>query len=922
MIKINCSLLLYSLNLSKQTKSNLLFIKIKLVFLLLFCCVKLISQELNKDDFNAVLNSKNSFNLIQTKVDSIIRLVDLSDVDKSYVYHTYARYLYKKNKKKDSYSFLNKAIELRKINQINDLTSLKKSLFNLGLYYKRSGLYIKSIEVYKELISLAVEDRLQIKTYSELITLYSKIGDFEKSKIFFEKSTNYYVKNKDYKNLYKNYMRMSRLYASLGYKFNSTKIINYLVKADSLRKFTQIDVKDDAIINLRLGNVYEKTDQKSKAIYHYNKALGFNKKLNDSVSISILNNNIGDLYLNDLSFEKANLSLQKSVLFAGDLKKNKALPYSTYGAYYLELKEFELAKKYFESAIQLLIEGNEGDDYLNPTIEQLSVKPNKLRFFEFIFQKAIYWQKRFEVEKNEVYLYNALNDYKLADQLLDVIRFDSSENISKLFWREKGASLYIKAVEVCYLLNDTNNAYYFMEKNKALLLLEELSDQQAQVVSNLPQQLIERDFSFKQQIIEIEEKGTENNDELFELKRHYEQFKDSLSTNYPAYSKLRKTLPILSKQNHSNQLINDTTVSVQFIIHEDNAYGLAITKHKSFLYPIANKESLQKEVEKLIAQLQQPFSRNEDVEEYSKNASSIFKRLIPDDVYEKIKEKKIIIAADGILQNIPFEALLSNAEDHSSYFIKTNEISYVYSFSYLLSNAKKKRNPEHTFLGFAPQTFKDESLAVLSNSVKEVSSINSIFSDTVFIKENATKENFKSNFENYKIVHLATHSGSSNTEKPWLAFNDEKVNLNEIYGTQNQADLVVLSACKTLQGKLRTGEGVMSLARGFFFSGTNSVISTLWNINDKTTQELMYSFYTNLKKGQTKSKALHESKLAYLSAHEGSMASPFYWSSFVLIGDANVITIANGFNWTLPIVLLIIVSILIIGVSLRKKFRK
>ena len=61
-------------------------------------------------------------------------------------------------------------------------------------------------------------------------------------------------------------------------------------------------------------------------------------------------------------------------------------------------------------------------------------------------------------------LQNALADFELADQLIDIIRLDASENISKLFWREKGSELYLKAVEVCHLLNNKEKAYFFMEK--------------------------------------------------------------------------------------------------------------------------------------------------------------------------------------------------------------------------------------------------------------------------------------------------------------------------------------------------------------------------------------------------------------------------------------------------------------------------
>ena len=552
----------------------------KLFFCVLILCSKLFSQELNKNVFDSILNSSNSYEQAQRGIDSTLQVKDLSIYDESYVYHSYARFLFNIKKQKVSYTYLYKAIELRKKNQDNDLESLKKSLCNLGLYYSRSGKFYKSINAFNELIDLPKEDRLRMKAYSELIMLYSKIGDFEKSKSFFEKTTNYYIKNKDYKRLYKNYMRISKMYASMGYKLNSKEIIYYLDKVESLGKHTKIDIKDEAIINLRLGIVYEEINQKEKALYHYNKALVKNEILKDSAAISLLNNNIGDLYLYDSSLGKAKESLQKSLLFAANNKESKSLVYSTLGAYYLKLKEFDKAKSYLEKVIQVSVFDEESDTYINPTIDELSIKPNKLLLFDFIYQKARYWKYRFDNEKQNEYLHKALIDYKLADQLLDVIRFDSAEKISKLFWREKGASLYMKAVEVSYLLNDMESAYFFMEKNKALLLLEELSDQQAKVVSNLPQQLIERDFVFKQKIIEAEEATVNNKaDVVFDLKRRYEQFKDSLATNYPAYSKLSKSLPVLNLGTHKKNFINDNTATLQFMFNKSEAYGLVVTKN-------------------------------------------------------------------------------------------------------------------------------------------------------------------------------------------------------------------------------------------------------------------------------------------------------------------------------------------------------
>jgi CHAT domain-containing protein len=96
----------------------------------------------------------------------------------------------------------------------------------------------------------------------------------------------------------------------------------------------------------------------------------------------------------------------------------------------------------------------------------------------------------------------------------------------------------------------------------------------------------------------------------------------------------------------------------------------------------------------------------------------------------------------------------------------------------------------------------------------------------------------------------------------------------------------VLSACNTGFGKIETGEGVMSLARAFHFSGVPAIIMSLWKVPDKETAFLMTEFYKNIAKKNSKSAALRHAKLAYLKEVEDPLLShPFYWSGFVLSGN-------------------------------------
>jgi CHAT domain-containing protein len=898
----------------------LLFLNKKYLVFILFISLIGVSQPLEKikyDDFFA--SDKSNVEKLQF-VDSISKLKSFPESKLSQLYHSYSAYLFNNSERQKNITYIKKAILIRKR---NNSELLKKSLFNLGFYFRVNGDYFKSIKTFKELVALPGDDRLRNKGYSSMIHIYEVIGDFEKSISYFNKAERYYIKNNNLEELCSLYIKISRVYVTMDTQKYSKTIIKYLNKLDSLKSKVKKNKNHEAIFNSRLGIVYRNINDNNKALYYYRKSLKLNKKLKDSLPIAKLYNNIGYLYLKESFFEKAKIALDSSFLYINNNKRSSTLSstlFSNYGEYYTKFNNFKIAQKYYESSIDHLIYGRNNIQYKNPNPKQLFNFINKASLLNRVIDKADFWFKRYVFEKNRNHLKQALKDYKLADEILDIIRSDSSEEISKLFWRERGASLYIKAVEVSYLLNDKSSAYIFMEKNKALLLLEDLNDFKAKLRSKLPLEIIEKDFLFKQKISKFEMINDSTKvDTLFNLKRDYELFKNSIDIKYPVYAKSKITLPVLNIKSHKATFIDDSTVSIQFIILKNKAYGFMNSNTNSELYPIKDVSVLEKEINDLSKKLQTPFYSQIDIDSYVKVSNSIFNKLIPKRIYKLIKNRKIRLAADGIIQNIPFESLVINPFDENSYLIKNNEISYVYSFSYLLSNNKLKRIPKNTFLGVAPNKFNNESLASLPNSIKEVQNINIIFDDKTFLNKDATKYNFVSNFDNYKIVHLATHSGQSNTQKPWLAFSDKKLTLNEIYATKNQADLVVLSACKTSKGKLVSGEGVMSLARGFFISGTKSVVSSLWNINDKTTKEIMNSFYLNIKEGKSKSKSLQQSKLDYLSSNSGSMASPFYWSSFVLIGDSETIDISyNSYLVICSLVLLLITSVFLLGWKFRK----
>jgi CHAT domain-containing protein len=148
----------------------------------------------------------------------------------------------------------------------------------------------------------------------------------------------------------------------------------------------------------------------------------------------------------------------------------------------------------------------------------------------------------------------------------------------------------------------------------------------------------------------------------------------------------------------------------------------------------------------------------------------------------------------------------------------------------------------------------------------------------------------------YRFVHFATH-GLLNSNHPGLSGlifslvdrqgNDQDGFLptNEVFDLNLPADLVVLSGCRTGLGKEIKGEGMLGLTRGFMYAGAARVAVSLWDVDDRSTAELMKQFYGGMlgKKGLSPSAALREAQIAMWKS--AAWRAPYYWASFVLQGE-------------------------------------
>ncbi|MCV3217490.1 CHAT domain-containing protein [Plectonema radiosum NIES-515] len=188
--------------------------------------------------------------------------------------------------------------------------------------------------------------------------------------------------------------------------------------------------------------------------------------------------------------------------------------------------------------------------------------------------------------------------------------------------------------------------------------------------------------------------------------------------------------------------------------------------------------------------------------------------------------------------------------------------------------------------------FKSHQLIPLPGAEQEAKQIAPLLNTEAFIGSEATKVAIVERMPTARIIHLATHGllddadelkvpgaialAPSGTDDGWLTAT-EIMNLKML-----KAELVVLSACNTGQGRL-TGDGVIGLSRSFISRGVPSVIASLWSVPDAPTASFMVEFYQNLQRGDNKAQALRQAMLTIKEKHP----NPIDWAAFTLIGEAS-----------------------------------
>ncbi|RMG21292.1 MAG: CHAT domain-containing protein, partial [Bacteroidetes bacterium] len=487
------------------------------------------------------------------------------------------------------------------------------------------------------------------------------------------------------------------------------------------------------------------------------------------------------------------------------------------------------------------------------------------------------------------------------------------------------------------------------EHTKAVLLQAGWQDREAQVFANVPESLRkeEKELRLRKNYLEHkiwrmeqqpqQQKTTDSlKGLLFESRLAYDQLREKLAEVFPTYQELRFSQQHISPQLLRRELLNTGEVLLEYFAGEKFYYLFVLSHSDMRILSIPRSPALQHQLAQFRSMLDPTASSLkadlQELNEFCHTAFSLKQQLLPAEL-DHSAYQRLIIVTDGPLSYLPFEVLIdslpANPGKYSSlpYLLNKHTITYSFSASFLLQTQNKQTGPAH-FLALAP-TFEPQFLSTQSNpstrrgdpqatladlpgARKELQLMTTLFCGKALQGAAATEASFKELAPRYGLLLLATHA-IVNDEDPMAAYlvfsqdqqsgqteaNNGRLHIWELYNLQLQAQLAVLSACKTGFGKLQRGEGVLSLGRAFAYAGVPSTVMSLWPVNDASTAILMESFFRELANGQSKDSALRNAKLRFLKRASGLQNHPRFWAGFVVQGDPQPIQLVknNHFAW-------------------------
>lgn len=837
-----------------------------------------------------------------------------------------AKYYTKKGDIAKAIQYYKEAIRVRESTNIK-LTAYR-GYQRLGQVHKMIGEYKQALYYYTK--SLHMMEALYGEGYPGVSKIYNQIGEAYRHLGEYEEALTYY--NEAYRISMKYFGKISFRVGSVSNNIGETyhALGNYV---EALKWHKQaLDIRKSIPYNPYLTNSYDHIGAAYTRLRAYDeakifltKALKMREAMPKTHIYSVYRmksyKHMAEYYQALGELEKANLYFQKGIdentknyRFDGNAKYQFA---NQLGEGYLLLNQFDLAIETFDKAISYNVPSYVPNEVTDVNLDECY---DRISLLESLYGKARAIQKKGLSSGNQELMKTSLRVFHQADLAVDLLRKDFTSQKDKIRLGNILHDFYESASQICWQLYRStkdkaclNELFFFSERSKAGVLADVQLTRQAKQFAHLPDSILnkERELNslisyYKQKVLDGDQLAR-HQAKLIQTKHDYAELLTYLEENYPEYHKLKYTHAEISVAAIQEGLADDETLLEYFFLH---GRILAFIIEKDHF----QVKSLHEVAPRQVAQMRKGLMQGV-WQYYATNAHQLYKVLI-EPLEPELTKPKLTIVPDGLLWYVNFDLLLtkpaqSQVYQEQAYLIHDFTIRYLYAGhigSNKLEGTTVSVAKTNKLLAFAPSykalnsdttvlnqlgVFRDL-VGELEWNTKEVEQIVEAWEGEGFFGEEASEKEFKTQFGGGKILHLAMHAllDDDKPEQSRLVFTytkdsveDDFLNVYELYNMEFDAELAVLSACNTGVGKLEGGEGMMSLGRAFAYAGCPAVVMSQWRVDDLATATIMASFYELMNKGESKSVALRQAKLAYLQAAGPKAANPFLWGSFVMVGD-------------------------------------
>jgi len=554
--------------------------------------------------------------------------------------------------------------------------------------------------------------------------------------------------------------------------------------------------------------------------------------------------------------------------------------------------------------------------------------------------------------ENLKYVESALQCVEIAAEMLNRHLREVDVENSELDLAESRKKVLNNAVTYAiHLYNKTgkeeyaSKAFHYSETSKMQILFINTEKRDVLKKSGIPDSLIRLSERLGNEILEHENKIALNSMSNNEQANRY--LTERLTFLYNRRDRLTYDF-IDNHPEYRNSMYDMNTPAIKDIQSTLNP-GQAMIEYQMNLKQLAifvittegffiHDQLIGKETRKHIENVRRLISVNPALSDFDSaftgfvNSSAYLYNLLIRPVYEEIKGKRLIIIPHNELSQIPFEVLISDRQDGRPDYRRLpwliNEFPVIYAFSgnFLFPVTAEKSGRGSAVFAPGYNNNKAGGPDALEGTLDEALFLKKISRCRIFYGNDADEYKFKQVSPGYRILHIASHTlkDEKNPDlscfilhKPSDSPDDGILHAFEIKQLRLNAQLVVLSGCNTGFGKLRLNEGLISLARSFFYAGIRNVAYTLWPVADNSSSLIIKNFYRQLKLRRTLDIALMKSKKDFIDSADPVKAHPYYWAGFVITGRAQNVPL-NRFSGPLKILVITILASIAVFLAYRK----